>query len=156
MTQPPLTPVQKNDNDQLKLLVISHYILGGFSALGILFLGLHYFIMSSVFRNPHFLREIEKNSESEIPFAPAELLDYFVWIYVLMGFFAVGIAVLNTLSARFLALRENRTFSFVVAGINCLQMPFGTILGVFTFIVLLRDSVRGSYEKKVYTLEPDS
>lgn len=60
MTPPPPTPVQKNDNDQLKLLVIFHYILGGFSALGILFLGLHYFIMSSVFRNPHFLSEIEK------------------------------------------------------------------------------------------------
>lgn len=68
-------------------------------------------------------------------------------MYVLMGFIAVGIAVLNALSARFLALRKNRTFSLVVAGINCQQMPFGTILGVFTFIVLLRGSVRGSYEQ---------
>jgi len=30
-------------------------------------------------------------------------------------------------------------FSLVVAGLNCLQFPFGTVLGVFTFVVLLRE-----------------
>jgi hypothetical protein len=36
-------------------------------------------------------------------------------------------------------------FSIVVAGVNCLQIPFGTALGVFTMMVLLRDTVRQSY-----------
>ncbi len=147
MQQPPPTPTQKNNNDQLNLLVIFHYIFGGFSALGILFIGLHYYIMSSVFRSPKVLDEMEKNATGEMVFSPTEFLDLFAWFYVLMGFFAVGLAVLNILSARFLTLRKNRTFSLVLAGINCLQMPFETALGVFTFIVLLRDSVRNSYEK---------
>jgi len=37
-------------------------------------------------------------------------------------------------------------FSLIIAGINCVQFPFGTVLGVFTFVVLLRDSVRELYE----------
>jgi len=147
MQQPPLTPAQKTDNDHLKLLVIFQYIFGGFSALAILFIGLHYLIMSSVFSNPQVMSEFEKNSTSEMPFNPETFIDLFVWFYVAMGLFMVGIAVLNILSARFITQRKNRTFSMVSAGINCLQMPFGTVLGVFTFIVLLRDSVRRSYEK---------
>ncbi len=30
----------------------------------------------------------------------------------------------------------------VMAGIECLFMPFGTALGVFTIIVLIRDDVK--------------
>ncbi len=29
-----------------------------------------------------------------------------------------------------------------MAGVACMFMPFGTVLGVFTIIVLLRDSVK--------------
>ena len=51
----------------------------------------------------------------------------------------------SSLSARFLRGRRHRTFSLIVAGINCLGIPLGTILGVFTLIVLLRPSVRTLY-----------
>jgi len=30
----------------------------------------------------------------------------------------------------------------VIAGIECLFMPFGTVLGVFTLVVLVRPSVK--------------
>lgn len=36
--------------------------------------------------------------------------------------------------------------SLVVSGINCLQIPFGTVLGIFTIIVLMRPSVQSGYE----------
>jgi hypothetical protein len=50
-------------------------------------------------------------------------------------------------------LRLLSVFHFVFAGLAllgigflCLQIPFGTALGVFTLMVLMRDSVRESYE----------
>ena len=33
----------------------------------------------------------------------------------------------------------------VIAGINCLHIPLGTLLGVFTLVVLGRESVRKLY-----------
>jgi hypothetical protein len=51
----------------------------------------------------------------------------------------------NLLSGLFLRARRHRTFSMVVAAINCLHIPIGTALGVFTFIVLGRESVRKLY-----------
>jgi hypothetical protein len=35
----------------------------------------------------------------------------------------------------------------IIAVLNCLQIPFGTALGVFTIIVLSRDSVRELYSR---------
>jgi hypothetical protein len=42
--------------------------------------------------------------------------------------------------------RKNRTFSFVVACVNCIHVPLGTVLGVFTIVVLSRESVKRLYE----------
>ena len=40
-----------------------------------------------------------------------------------------------------------RTVSYVGAALSCMNMPLGTILGVFTFLVLGRPSVRALYEQ---------
>jgi len=45
----------------------------------------------------------------------------------------------------FLRDRRHRTFSMAIAALDCLHIPFGTILGILTFIVLGRDSVRALY-----------
>jgi hypothetical protein len=50
-----------------------------------------------------------------------------------------------------MAKRRGRVFSFVVAAILCLFMPFGSVLGIFTIIVLNRLSVRQLYEMESAT-----
>jgi hypothetical protein len=37
-------------------------------------------------------------------------------------------------------------FCLVMASITCMFMPFGTVLGVFTLIVLMRPSVKPLFE----------
>ena len=54
-------------------------------------------------------------------------------------------AVLSFLAARNLKRRRRHLFCLVVAGINCLWMPFGTVLGVFTIIVINRPAVKASF-----------
>jgi hypothetical protein len=58
------------------------------------------------------------------------------------------IGIFTIISGRKLGKQTGRTFSLVVAGINCAVFPFGTVLGVFTIIVLMRDSVRKLYEAR--------
>ena len=38
-------------------------------------------------------------------------------------------------------------FCFVIACLACMQMPLGTILGVFTIIVLARPSVKEMFDR---------
>jgi hypothetical protein len=139
-TPPFITDDQRRkDKDQLTLLSVFHFVLGGLALLGIGFLCFHYFIMNHLFAHP----EIWKAKENFTP--PKEFFEAFIWFYFVMGFLFALAFVGNILSGIFLMQRRFRMFSLVVAGLDCLQIPFGTVLGVFTLIVLLRDSVRQSY-----------
>jgi hypothetical protein len=143
---PELAPLlhdqRKVDADHLRLLAIFHYVVAGLTVVGIGFLFLHYTILSAIFDNPEMWKE-QKNGAP-----PAEFFAIFKWVYVVLGVLIVADGLVNLLSGRFLQRRKHRMFSLVVAGLNCLQFPFGSVLGVFTFIVLLRDSVRQMYEER--------
>jgi hypothetical protein len=140
---PPLTPLlrdqRKVDADHLKLLAIFHFIGAGLALLGLFFLFGHFAIMHAVLENP----KIWQNQKSGPP--PAELFAIFKWFYFIFGVWFFISGILNLISGFCLRARKHRTFSMVVAGINCLHLPVGTVLGVFTLIVLLRDSVRELY-----------
>jgi hypothetical protein len=60
-------------------------------------------------------------------------------IFMLLG---LGFAFASYLTGRFLARRQHHTFCIVVSAIDCLSFPIGTLLGVFTLIVLFRPSVK--------------
>jgi hypothetical protein len=65
---------------------------------------------------------------------------------VILGscFILVGwtFAALVLIAGRCIAHRNRYTFCFVLACVECLWMPFGPCLGVFTILVLNRQSVR--------------
>lgn len=129
---------RKIDADHLNLLAIFHFVGAGLALLGILFLVGHYAIMHAVFTNPKFF----ENQKPPMPVPPEQIFAVLKWFYLAMGVWFVASAILNVISGICLRARKGRTFSLVVAGINCLHIPLGTVLGVFTLVVLLRDSVR--------------
>ena len=64
-------------------------------------------------------------------------------VLVLLGW---AIAVCMFISGRNLQRKRHYTFSMVVAGASCLFMPFGTVLGIFTLVVLSKDSVKALFQ----------
>jgi hypothetical protein len=56
-----------------------------------------------------------------------------------MGWIFAGFVIT---AGRFLAKRKHHTFCVVMGAVECIFMPFGTVLGVFTLIVLTRESVK--------------
>lgn len=140
MNSPNLPPLlrdqRKIDADHLKLLAVFHYVLAGLSLVGIAFLCLHWALMHAVMSMP------AKNGNPP----PAQFFAVFRWFYVFCGFFMVSGGALLLASGRCIARRKARVFSLAVAGLSCLMFPFGTALGVFTMIVLLRESVVETYE----------
>ncbi len=137
---------EKRDREHLKLLSIFHLMFAGLALLGIAFLSVHYLVMHTVFSNP----EMWKSQNQPPP--PKAFMDAFIWFYLFMGVLLLGALVLNLISGAFLWQRRNRIFSMVIAGLDCLQIPFGTALGVFTLLVLSRDSVRQLYAGASTTL----
>ncbi len=134
---PPPTPFNANkDVEQLRMLSIGHYVLGGMTALFGLFPLIYVFIGVAFIVSP------PPSSRPGDP-PPAAI----GWIFTIIGTvisLAIWAMALGTIYAgRQIAKFQKHTFCLVMAAVNCmLFMPFGTILGVFTFIVLLRDSVK--------------
>lgn len=141
-TIPPIPNRQRTiDADHLNLLSIFHFVGAGLGLLGMLFLMLHFTLFYTFMDNPAMWRNQRQ------PAPPAEFLAMFRVLYLVFGMWLVLSFVLNLFSGFFLRGRTHRTFSLVVGAINCLHVPLGTVLGVFTIMVLMRQSVREIYEE---------
>jgi hypothetical protein len=126
------------DAEHLKLLSIGYLISAGFNAFFMLF-GLFYVFMG-ILVSELIRRTPQTNAK------PGEPLPAFLgWIFAGVGLFifAIGLtfAILKFRAASNLKRRKSRTFCMVVAALTCLEFPYGTALGAFTFIALGRESV---------------
>jgi hypothetical protein len=124
------------DSEHLRLLSIFHYIVAGFAAFCSLF-PLLYSAMGFVFI------AVSHHPPADPAHTPPAALG---WIFVALGIFfalvSLAFALFIFLAGRALAKRRHYWLAFMVACIECIFVPFGTILGVFTLIVLSRDSAK--------------
>lgn len=127
------------DLEHLRLLSIFHYVVAGLTALIACIPFIHFFIGLALTLNWFDGKE-----------PPPPAIGIFVMIlaalFILAGW---SFSALIFTAGRFLARRKHYTFCLVMAALECLIMPFGTVLGVFTIIVLMRQSVKGIFEVKV-------
>jgi hypothetical protein len=126
------------DNEHLKLLSIFHYVKGGITALFACIPIIHVVFGLVLIVAPRLF-----GHGNDQP--PA----FLGWLFVILGFFIIflgwTVAVLVLIAGRCIARRRHYTFCFVVACLECLSVPFGTVLGVFTILVLNRQSVKALF-----------
>jgi succinate dehydrogenase/fumarate reductase cytochrome b subunit len=130
------------DNEHLKLLSIFHYISGGITLAFALFMGAYFFLIFYLFSSAEFQKGINPEFNNNLPEAFFTIMmTIFMIIFILGLLFGIG----QIVSGRLMKLRQVRWFSFAVGIINLLNFPYGTILGIFTIMVLERDSIRKQY-----------
>ena len=56
-------------------------------------------------------------------------------------------ATLVLFAGRRIAKRTNLTYCQIVAGLECLCVPFGTILGIFSLITLTKPEIKETFDK---------
>jgi hypothetical protein len=150
MTQPDYLPYQsagptESDRAYLNVLSILHYVWGGFTMLFSCF-GIIYVVMGAVIMsgNSGFSASTGPAAAS----APSPM--WFGSLFAGMGGCIVVVGwtfgILTIIAGRRIARHRSRVFTYVVAAINCMVFPFGTALGVFTFIMLTKSSVRAMYD----------
>ena len=129
------------DLEHLRWLSVSFYVYAGLTALFACIPFIHLFVGIAMVSGSF--------SEGANPPPP-----FFGWLFIGMAsiFIVSGfaLAVCNFLAGKYLKEQTKYTFCFVVAVINCMFAPLGTVLGIFTIIVLLRDSVKPLFEKQSF------
>jgi hypothetical protein len=125
------------DREHLRLLAIFHYVVAGLAAL-FSFFPLLYTTVGAIFI--FAARHGTPKPGEELP------PEFLGWIFVVLGlllfFLGIAMAVCILIAGRCLSRRKHYTFVLIMACIECLFIPFGTILGVFTIIALSRESVK--------------
>lgn len=123
------------EQEHLRLLSIFHYVVGGLAGLFALFPVFHLIFGLVFILAPHKFGG--KNQ------TPPAFVGWFFVIFaatiITMGWVFAGCVIA---AGRSLACRRRYLFCLVMAGVECAFMPFGTVLGVFTLITLMKDSVK--------------
>ena len=124
--------------DPLGLLSIFHFVVAGLAALVALFPTVHLLVgvglVSGFFTDPR----------EPFPFA---LIGWFFIIFSSCWIlFGLAFASCMALAGRFLRQRRRHTFCLVMAGLSCMFMPLGTVLGVFTILLLTKETVRAEFQ----------
>ncbi len=127
------------DEDHLRLLSIFHYVVAGLAGLFSLFPIFH-LILGLVFI---FAPEIFGDKGQPPPAFIGWFFVIFAAIFITTGWVFAGFVFAT---GRFLAKRRHYMFCLVMAAVECLFMPFGTVLGVFTIIILMRESVKPLFQ----------
>lgn len=124
------------DEEHLKLLSIFHYVAGGMAGLFACFPIIH-LIIGIMMLTGGFE---EASGDEEFPVLLFGLMFTLIPGFIILCGWALAICLI--VAGRKLAKRTNYMFCLVIACIGCIFMPFGTVLGVFTIIVLMRPSVK--------------
>ena len=120
------------DEQHLDLLAIFHYIVAGLTALFSCMFLIHVAMGIAMLCGAFGEKE-----------APPKFMGWIFVIFpsllILAGWILAGLMVA---AGRRLKRRTSWTFCLVIAGLECFLMPFGTVLGVFTIVVLMKDPVK--------------
>ena len=122
------------DLQQLNLLSIFHYVVAAITALFACFPIIHLVVGIGLLISGF------DSSEGDAP--PA----FVGWLFIIIAicFIAAGwtLAILIAVAGKRLSLKVHYKYCLIIAAIECIFMPFGTILGILTIIVLSRPSVK--------------
>lgn len=76
--------------------------------------------------------------------------EFFGWMFIILPaiFISCGLvlAICIAIAGRRLKTYRSYTYCLVIAAIECIFMPLGTVLGVFTIIVLMRPAVKELFD----------
>jgi hypothetical protein len=123
----------EQDIEQLRLLSIFHYVVAGitalFGSLPLVHVAVGVLFVLGGDAPPAFFGVI---------------MIVFGMVIVLLAW---ALAAAMAACGRRLAQRRGHTFCTVVAAVECVLVPIGTVLGVFTILVLQRPAVRAAFQE---------
>ena len=138
------------DENHLKLLQIFHIIQGVLKLVGTLFVVVYFGLFSFLFSNPHFMESSSKgynHSSTETAEIAHTRGGFFLIFGIIITIFMVAMTALSFFQAHCFAKRRHSLLCLILAGLDCLSLPYGTILGIFTFMVLFRPSVKALFDE---------
>ncbi len=130
-----------SQSQNLNLISIFHYVVAALiylkGAIGFVMMGVG---TIAVFGILH-----DQPSDMEVALFVVGLIFFAAPLALITVTWAIATAVL--VAGRRIAKRTHLTYCQVVAGLECLCVPFGTVLGVISLVLLTRDDVKKQFTR---------
>lgn len=144
MHQQPYDPEamqRQKDEDNLRMLGVFYYVFGSLCALGFLIFLLYTVVFSTMM--PIMAETAPPRDAVVVESMMGVFYGIFVFGMLLMG----TMCTLCFIAPSKMRKRESYGLIFTAAILVCLSIPLGTVLGIFTMVVMNRPSVRKSFGK---------
>ena len=130
------------DEEHLRLLSVFHYVLGGirlfYACFPLLYVDIGVIVIGAAL--------LSRDPEA----APIALVGvFFVVIGAVVALLGLAFGGATIYAGMCLSRRKHYTFCLVMAAVNCIAVPMGTVLGVLTIVVLVRPGVQGLFGRQV-------
>jgi hypothetical protein len=135
------------DVQHLRLLSIFHYVVGGLMLVIASIPLIHFTIGVVMVFAPGSM-----GGSGPPPRLVGLMFMLIAGSIVVLGW---ALAIGMMLAGRFLSQRKHYMYCLIIAGFSMLVQPFGTILGIFTLIVLIRPSVKRLFETGEAPYDPE-
>lgn len=127
------------DQEHLRLLSMFHYVVAAMA-----------FLFASVFIVHVVIGAFVLGAPQKLAGAGEPPPGFIGWLFMGMGSAVVltgwAYAGAMVVAGRSLARRRRYSFCLAMAAVSCALAPVGTVLGVFTLLVLLRPSVKPLFD----------
>lgn len=127
------------DESDLNMLSVLHYVWSALLGCGTLGVVGYFVLMGGIFG-------LTATSSGGDPTGAAVAAGATIVMGVVMGLFMFALFLIHFLAASGLRKRKRRILIYVASALMCTSVPLGTLLGVFTFIVLGRPSVKALFD----------
>jgi hypothetical protein len=129
--------MNEEDRQHVRILSLFHYVVGALAALFACFPIIHLVVGIGLVTGAfgHAADEPALRLIGAVFVALATILILCGW----------SLAVLLIVAGTFLRRQNHYAYCLVMAGVACAFFPFGTVLGVFTIVVLSRPTVRDAF-----------
>ena len=153
--------------ERLRLLAIGHYVYGGMGLFMLPFFIPFFGMMTIMASIPEEqwnrpgkpAQQVERSAADAVatatPAASPQASNqappkiFFVMFFGIFGIILLGILTLSALTAyagRCIQKRQRKTLIYVVTAVNCVFVPYGTLLGVSTLLVLGSPEGRAEFD----------
>jgi hypothetical protein len=124
------------DLEHLRWLSIAHFISG---VIAFLFIGVTLLQLFGTFQEVKDIVETKNSNPAQKLDEIKTIMKIFAGVYISIEFIRI---ICTVIAGVFIKTQKHYIFCIVIAIINCAFFPIGTILGVFTLVVLFRVSVK--------------
>jgi uncharacterized protein YciI len=129
------------NGENLRLLGVFHYVVAAFAALFSMIPVIHLLVGTG-------MTVVALTADDKELFPLVFIGVLFIVIAACFILAGLTFATCLFLSGRFLERRKHYNFCLFMAGFACIFMPFGTILGVFTIITLMKEEVKEMFQAR--------